>query len=52
MPWRCPFLALSKHQRRAKGGKRGHKAKVENRLNLRAAAPRSGNLRHTGAKVG
>jgi hypothetical protein len=31
MPWRCPFLALSEHQRTAKGGKRRHKAKVDNR---------------------
>jgi hypothetical protein len=30
MPWHCPFVALSEHQRTAKGGKRRHKAKVEN----------------------
>jgi hypothetical protein len=32
---RCPFLALSVHQRAAKGSKGRHKAKGENRRNLR-----------------
>jgi hypothetical protein len=30
-PERCPFLALSVHQRAANGSKRRHKAKAENR---------------------
>jgi hypothetical protein len=38
---RCPFLALSAHQRAANGGKRRHKPKVENQRILRVMAQRS-----------
>jgi hypothetical protein len=34
-PGRCPFVALSVHQRAANGGKRRHKAKAEDRPILR-----------------
>jgi len=35
---RCPFLALSEQQARAKRSKHGHRAKVENRSILRTAS--------------
>jgi hypothetical protein len=37
-PGRCPFLALSVHQRAANGSKRRHKAKAEDRWIFRVMA--------------
>ena len=49
---RCPFLALSVHQRAANASKRRHRAKVQKSSDSTSDEQRSGNVQHTAAKSG